>query len=89
MIAKPIKPIRLTQHAKIQILYRGASEEEIINTIRTSKWSPSELGRLECRKNFEFNNTWNDKLYKTKQIRPIFAEEVKEIIVVTVYVYYF
>ncbi|MCL0033512.1 hypothetical protein M1M99_01700 [Thermodesulfovibrionales bacterium] len=29
------------------------------------------------------------KFYKTKQVRPIFAEEENEIVVVTVYVYYF
>ena len=83
------KPIRLSVHAKMQLSYRGATEIETRDAIQTSDWKPSELGRLECRKNFEFNNTWNDKFYKTKQIRPIFAEEENEIVVVTVYVYYF
>jgi hypothetical protein len=38
---------------------------------------------------FEFNNIWNKKYYKTKQVRPIFVEEKDRITVVTVYVYYF
>jgi hypothetical protein len=69
--------------------YRGATEEEIFDTIKTCSWKPSELNRLECKKDFEYNKTWNNKHYKTKQVRPIFIEEEKEIVVVTVYVYYF
>jgi hypothetical protein len=86
---KITKPIRLSAHAKIQRHIRGASEEEIIEAIKTEKWQKSELNKLECRKELSFNKTWNDKFYKTKQVRPIFVEEEKEIVVVTVYVYYF
>ncbi len=83
------KPIRLSEHAIGQLIFRGASEKEIIETIRTSEWSPAELNRLECRKDFTFNKPWNNKSYKVKQVRPIFAEELNEIVVITVYVYYF
>ena len=44
---------------------------------------------MECRKDYPFNATWNRRHYVTKQIRPIFVEEPNEIVVVTVYVYYF
>ena len=47
------------------------------------------LGRLECKKDFSFDSAWNGKKYSTKQIRPIFVEEETEIVVITVYVYYF
>ena len=83
------KPIRLSGHARQQLGFRGASEQDIIESIRTSTWEPAELKRLECRKNFAFNAEWNGKYYSTKQIRPIFVEEPDEIVVVTVYVYYF
>ena len=53
------------------------------------EWKPVELGRLECRMNMEFDKEWNNKYYKNKQVRPIFVEEMDEIVVVTVYVYYF
>jgi len=85
----PLKPIRLSEHAKEQLIYRGATEREVLATIQNSKWTPAEFNRMECRENFEFNKTWNNKLYKVKQIRPIFVEEQREIVVVTVYVYYF
>ncbi|MBI4823339.1 MAG: hypothetical protein HY805_03800 [Nitrospirae bacterium] len=84
-----MKPIRLSGHAKEQLFYRGTTEEEVFEAIRTSEWQPAELGRLECRKDFAFENIWNKKYYKVKQVRPIFADEDTEIVVVTVYTYYF
>ena len=44
---------------------------------------------MQCRKDFVFGKDWNGKTYRTKQVRPIFVEEADEIVVVTVYVYYF
>lgn len=84
-----MKPIRLSGHAKEQLVFRGTTEEEITETIRSSQWQPAELGRLECRKDFAFENIWNKKYYKIKQVRPVFVEEEKEIVVVTVYTYFF
>ena len=84
-----MKPIRLSGHAKEQAVFRGAQEEEIIVTIQTSKWQPAEPDRIECKKNFVFEKEWNNKYYKVKQVRPIFIEEEKEIIVITVYTYFF
>jgi len=82
------KPILLSEHAKEQLCHRGATEEEITETILSAKWGPAELGRMECRKEFSFNKERNAKFYKRKQVRPIFIEEKEEIVIVTVYVYY-
>jgi hypothetical protein len=38
---------------------------------------------------FPFGKEWNGKTYRTKQVRPIFVEEAGEILVVTVYTYFF
>ena len=84
-----MKPIRLSGHAKEQLFFRGTTEDEVIGAIRTSSWQPAESGRLECRKDCVFENEWNKKYYKTKQVRPIFAEEDSEIVVITVYSYFF
>jgi len=43
---------------------------------------------MECRKKLTLNQTWNEKLYATKEVRPIFVEQADEIVVVTVYTYY-
>jgi hypothetical protein len=84
-----MKPIRLSGHAQENMRYRGAIEPEVIEAIQTASWSPAERGRLECRKNFAYGQEWNGKVYAIKQVRPIFVEESEEIVVVTVYVYYF
>jgi len=83
------KPIRLSGHARGNLVFRGTTEEEIAEAIRTAIWGSAELGRLECRKNFAYGREWNGKFYEMKQVRPIFVEEADEIVVVTVYVYYF
>ena len=84
-----MKPIRLSAHAKEQLQFRGATEDEVVETIKTAKWQSAESGRRECKKDFAFETKWNNTYYKTKQVRPIFVEEDKEIIVITVYTYFF
>jgi hypothetical protein len=84
-----MKPIRLTGHARDQLAYRGVTEFEVNDAIRTSEWNPAEMDRLECRKNYAYAKDWNGKLYLTKQVRPIFVDKPDEIVVVTIYSYYF
>ena len=84
-----VKPIRLSRHAQEQLAYRGTNQREIEEAIHMSPWGLAELGRKDCRKDFVFNQIWNGRYYTTKQVRPIFAEEKNEVVVVTVYVYYF
>ena len=73
------KPIKVSQHAKEQAHYRGCSEEEICETIRSSQWQKAELDRLQCQKDFTFNKKWNNEQYRTKQVKPIFVEKDEEI----------
>jgi hypothetical protein len=83
------KPIRFSGHAQGQLARRGVSEHEVIETIRIASWQPAELGRLECRRNLPYGREWNGIFYAPKQVRPIFVEEPDEIVMVTVYSYYF
>ncbi len=84
-----MKPIRLSGHALGQLEHRGVEESEVVDAIRTCEWQPAELDRLECRNDYAHGKDWNGKVYATKQVRPIFVEEADEIVVVTVYSYYF
>ena len=84
-----MKPIRLSHHAHENARFRGATETQVQDAIRTAPWEPAELGRLQCRKEFPFNQDWNGKFYTTKRVRPVFADNPEEIVVVTVYVYFF
>ena len=84
-----MKLIRLSKHALVYTDKRGFTLAEVEDAIRTSPWMPAELGRLHCRKNFPYGKEWSGKAYKTKQVRPIFVEDAGEIVVITVYTYYF
>jgi hypothetical protein len=84
-----MKPIRLSAHALSYLTKRGFTVAEVEQAIHNASWEPTELGRLQCRWDFSFGMEWNGKIYATKQVRPIFVEETTEIVVVTVYTYYF
>jgi hypothetical protein len=84
-----MKPVRLSGHALSYSLQRGFTIEQVEMAIRGARWEPAEQGRFECRKDFPFGQEWNGKVYSFKQLRPIFVVEENEIVVVTVYVYYY
>jgi len=84
-----MKPIRLTKHAIEQCEERGATEDEVREAIRIGIVEPAEKDRLLARLNFQFSNFWNGNFYPIKQVAPVFVEEEKEIVVITVYTFYF
>lgn len=84
-----MKPVRLSAHASSYLAKRGFTIDDVEDAIRSSPWKLAEMGRFQCYKNFPFNREWNGKVYETKQVRPIFIEQTSEILVITVYTYYF
>jgi hypothetical protein len=70
-----VKSIRLSDHALRYASKRGFTVDEVVDTIRTTPWQSAELGRLECRKDFRYDQEWNGRIYATKQVRPVFVEE--------------
>jgi hypothetical protein len=84
-----MKQVRFTRHAREQCLERGAAQDEVIETIRNGKREPAKVGRELCRQNFQFNRTWNGQEYAIKQVAPVIKEEASEIVVITVYTFYF
>ena len=86
-----MKSIRLSAYALSYIVKRGIAVAEVEETIATMPWKAAEQGmnRPECSKEFPFNQYWNRRLYSIKQVRPIFVDDPLEILVVTVYTYYY
>ena len=84
-----MKRVRLSRHAAGYAKMRGFTEAEVEQAIKTCLWEPAELGRLQCRLNLPYGEQWHGKVYQTKQVRPRFVEEPDQILVVTVYTYYF
>jgi hypothetical protein len=83
------KPVRLSAHARGYLARRGFTEAEVEETIRTSTWTPARGGRLEAAKDFSYHSLWNGSFFATKRVRPVFVETPTEIVVISVYTYFF
>ena len=84
-----MKPIRLTTHALEQLVERGATEAEVREAIQRGAREPAKRGRLICRLNFQYDSEWQGKFYAIKQVAPVVVEAHNEVVVVTVYTFYF
>ena len=81
--------VRLSLRAALQAERRGVAFDEIVGATESSPWEAADKGRHQCRRDFDFDGVRLGRRYHTKQVRPIFVEEAGEIVVVTVYAYYF
>jgi hypothetical protein len=68
---------------------RGASEENVIEAIRTGEQEPARLGRVMFRLNMEFKREWDGVYYHIQQVAPVVVEENERVVVITVYTFYF
>lgn len=84
-----VKPVRLTNHARQQCRERGASEAEVVGAVREGVREPAKAGRILRRYNYPFGALWQGSCYSIKQVAPVIREEPGEIVVITVYTFYF
>ncbi|MBB1127050.1 DUF4258 domain-containing protein [Thiospirillum jenense] len=84
-----MKPIRLSRHAQTQCLERGATHDEVIRAICEGEREAAKHERLLCRFNFAFESHWQGKYYAIKQVAPVIKDEPDEIVVITVYTFFF
>ena len=84
-----MKTIRLTNHAREQARERGASEAEVRNAVTNGARQRAKHGRELCRYNFPYDQDWQGRHYRIKQVVPVIKEKTKEIVVITVYTFYF
>jgi hypothetical protein len=89
MDLNPRKSIIFSDHARQKMVDRGASENEVETAIRKGIPEPARKERLLFRKNFSFNDDWRGKHFAVKQVAPVVSEEEDELVVVTVFVFYF
>ena len=85
-----MKPIRLTEHARKRAVQRGASEDEIREAVSSGSREPGRRGKWQARAEFlrPFRSPVDGKVYNRRTVEAIFADELDEIVVVTVKVYY-
>lgn len=84
-----MKPIRLTKHALDQCKERGTNEAEVREAIEQGSREFAKKGRELCRYNFAYGQLWQGTKYAIKQVAPVIKEEANEIVVITVYTFYF
>jgi len=84
-----MKPVRLTLHAREQCDERGTDEAEITEAIRRGRREPAKHGRALYRLNLPYGREWQGRAYALKQVAPVVAETDNELVVVTVYTFYF
>jgi hypothetical protein len=76
-------------HALQRLTERGATESEVIVTVRTGEHFIVKHGRSGFRLNFIFNGQRNSKYFTTKQIEAYAVLENETWIVITVIVKFF
>jgi hypothetical protein len=81
--------VRLHPHAKERLIERGATENEVIATVKEGETFPAKYGRTGFRRNFSFNGKWQEKQYATKQIEAYTVREGNDWLVITVIIRYF
>ena len=84
-----MKPVFITNHARLQMKERGILETEIMETLNSGDISTAKKGRWCYRANFVYQSHWQGKFYRTKQVKAIVAEEDSERVIVTAISLYF
>lgn len=84
-----MKPIRITAHALEQMAERGATNAEVREAIERGVREAAKRGRFMHRLNFQYNSEWQGRFYAIKQVAPVVVEAQNEVVVVTVYTFYF
>lgn len=83
-------PIRISAHARQQMLARGATEAEVRAVIERGQRESALRQKFKARLTFSFNRSspTNNQTYRFKTVEAIWAEDFDDVTVVTVLVYY-
>ena len=68
---------------------RGATDADVIATIRDGERFTAKFGRTGFRRNFSFDNDWRGRQFATKQIEAFAVKEGANWLVIMVLVRYF
>ena len=75
-------------HARERMQTRGASLEEVRQTILEGAPVPAKAGREATERVFPYNGTWQGRRYQQKKVRAVYVREGDRAVVITVFVYY-
>ncbi len=81
--------IRLHPHASERIEIRGATADEVVETVRSGERFPAKHGRTGFRLNFTGEFTWRGRPFDTKQLEVYAVFEENSWLAITVIVKFF
>ena len=62
------KPVHFSRHALQQMIERGATDDEVLEAIRSDEQVSAKRGRLGYRKNFQYERLWGGRYYPNKSL---------------------
>lgn len=80
--------IQFHPHALERMVERGATESEVVETVRHGEQFAAKYGRVGFRRNFPYEGKWRGRYFGTKQIET-YAVKENQWLVITVMVKYF
>lgn len=76
-------------HAQERMRERGATEDEVKSTVEHGEQFPAKFGRTGFRHNFPFDNKWQGKSYKIKQLEVYAVRENTDWLIISIITRYF
>ena len=68
---------------------RGATEEEVVETIEHGEQFEAKFGRTGFRRNFVFEKLWRNRYHRSKQVEAYAVKEEEDWLVISVITRYF
>lgn len=84
-----MKVVRFHPHAIERLLERGASQQEVIDTLSEGERFQAKHGRTGFRRNFVLDGEWQGRVYANKQVEAYAVEEEDGWLVIAVIVKFF
>ena len=81
--------VQLHPHARIRMVERGATEDEVKATVTDGESFQAKFGRKGFRRNFPYGKAWLGKVYATKQIEVYAVKESGSWLVISLITRYY
>jgi hypothetical protein len=81
--------VEIHEHALGRLPERGATKEEILQTVQGGEVFPAKYGRTGFRRNFAYGALWRGRHYETKQVEAYAVWENDSWLVITIITKYF
>jgi len=89
MNMEPTIRVELHPHAIVRLKERGSTADEVIVVVQSGERFPAKHGRAGFRLNMPYDQLWNGRFCRTKQVEAFAVLENNRWLVITVIVKFF